>query len=286
MARIRTVKPEMWQDEDLARCSPHARLLAIALLQLADSEGRLKWIPMQVHAHAFPFEEGLNIEDLAGELEQIGYVQRYRVDGKRYGFIPGFNRHQRLSGKEAAEKSKLPPYEASVNEAGSDENFPGKRLDAQEQGTGNREREREREQVKALSSEPADADPPDVLVLDQPRQREPDAVRQVFDHWRTRMNHPGANLDDKRKRHIRQRLKDGYTPDQLCKAIDGCALTPHNMGQNDNGQKYDGLHVIFRDADQVDRFMRNADAPPRPVTDADRRTSANLRAAHEFANGG
>jgi hypothetical protein len=34
------------------------------------------------------------------------------------------------------------------------------------------------------------------------------------------------------------------------------------MGVNDNKQIYDGLHVIFKDADQIDRFARNSKNPP------------------------
>jgi len=78
MARIRTVKPEFFHNEELAMCSPHARLLAIALLHLADSEGRMRWIPMQIHAHAFPFEKNLDVSELASELTSAGYL---KVDG-------------------------------------------------------------------------------------------------------------------------------------------------------------------------------------------------------------
>ncbi len=72
------------------------------------------------------------------------------------------------------------------------------------------------------------------------------------------MNHPRARLDDRRKTIINRSLKIGYSVGELKTAIDGCARTPHNMGQNDRGQVYDGLHVILRDADQIDRFIRNS----------------------------
>lgn len=145
MARIRTIKPEFFQSEALASRSAHARLLAIALLQLVDSEGRMRWIPMQAHAHAFPFEPEINIEALITDLEEIGYFQRYEVDGKWYAHVPGFTTHQRLSGKEAAMKSQhpAPPGEAHKKGRGKSRRFPGKPPDAQEQGTGNREREQE-----------------------------------------------------------------------------------------------------------------------------------------------
>ena len=75
------------------------------------------------------------------------------------------------------------------------------------------------------------------------------------------MDHPRAKLDEKRRRLIRNALKR-YSVEDCQLAILGCSMTPHNMGENDRGQRYDGINVIFRDADQIDRFMRNAESPP------------------------
>jgi hypothetical protein len=109
MARIRSIKPEFFSHEILASKSAHARLLAIGLLTLADCEGRLRWVPMQVHSQVFPWEASVNIEVLLGELLDVSYVIHYEVDGKRYVQIPNFRKHQRLTGKEAAYASLLPP---------------------------------------------------------------------------------------------------------------------------------------------------------------------------------
>lgn len=84
----------------------------------------------------------------------------------------------------------------------------------------------------------------------------------VFEHWAQTMHHPNAKFDEKRRKIIRAALKWGYTADQLKTAINGCALTPHNMGENDRGERYDGLHVILRNGDQIDRFIRHSHAPP------------------------
>ena len=108
MARIRTIKPEFFSHEQLAEKSAHARLLAIGLLTLADCEGRLRWVPMQVHSQVFPWEASVKIEVLLGELIDVGYVVHYEVAGKRYVEIRNFKLHQRLSGKEAAYQSRLP----------------------------------------------------------------------------------------------------------------------------------------------------------------------------------
>lgn len=144
MARIRTIKPEFFQDEDLAQCSAHARLLAIAVLQLCDANGVFRHIPMQVHAHAFPWEAEVNTPALLRELEGVGYLKFYVVDGREYGYIPGFAKHQRLQGKESASGGQYPrPKQALTNgeksgdTRGSEGEYPND--SPGNTGTGNRE---------------------------------------------------------------------------------------------------------------------------------------------------
>lgn len=93
----------------------------------------------------------------------------------------------------------------------------------------------------------------------------PSEVEQIFAYWQKRMGSPRSNLDDKRRKSIKDAIAMGYSPEDLCKAIRGCSLTPHNMGQNDRSQKYNGIALIFRSADQIDRFIANDAAPPRFV---------------------
>lgn len=92
------------------------------------------------------------------------------------------------------------------------------------------------------------------------------SVTSVFDHWRAVMNHPGAKLDDKRKKLIRARLNDGYSEKQLLSAIDGCKASPFHMGKNANNTVYDGLDLILRDGSKVDGFL--AIATGKPVVEA------------------
>lgn len=106
----------------------------------------------------------------------------------------------------------------------------------------------------------------------------------VFNAWKTTLCHPQAILDGKRKQLIQQALRWGYSVDQLCQAIKGCSLTPHNMGSNDRGQRYDGLHVILKDADQIDRFIHNAVSPPQLRNAGHRLTESNIAACQNWLN--
>lgn len=110
----------------------------------------------------------------------------------------------------------------------------------------------------------------------------PDPVMSVFEHWQKIMDHPKAVLDKQRRRIIRLALDRGYSVEDLCLAITGCGLTPHNCGHNDRGERYDGLHLILRSADQIDRFIRNAQHPPKPLNSAEQRLHSNVQAAQEW----
>ena len=107
---------------------------------------------------------------------------------------------------------------------------------------------------------------------------------EVFKHWKIVMNHPDAQLDSKRKMLIKNALNLGYGVKQLCNAITGCSITPFNMGYNEQGQRYDGLHIILRDADQIDRFIYYYHKPPQPFREADQRTQGNINAMQRWLN--
>jgi hypothetical protein len=102
-------------------------------------------------------------------------------------------------------------------------------------------------------------------------------VREVFDAWRSKLEHPSAKLDAKRHRAVEARLREGYTVAELVEAVEGCAASAWHRGQNDRGVAYDDLELICRNASKVDMFralasgarpaLRRTD--PSPHTDFD-----------------
>jgi len=113
VARIRSVKPAFFHHEGLASCTPHARLLFVAMWQLADRSGRFRWIPMQVHAHAFPHEPELDVTSLAEELRAVGCISPYEAAGRIYVLVNNFTKHQKVPTSER--KSANPePREKSL----------------------------------------------------------------------------------------------------------------------------------------------------------------------------
>lgn len=83
-------------------------------------------------------------------------------------------------------------------------------------------------------------------------------IDDVFDYWQRAMKSPRSKLDAKRKGSIKKSLALGYTVEQLKTAIKGCRMTPHNMGQNERGTVFNGIDLIFKCADNIDRFISTA----------------------------
>ena len=100
MARIRTVKPELFSSSTLAQVDVQARLLFIAMFTFADDAGRLLDIPRQILGNCFPHDEGISSEDINEWLEQlveIGAIRRYKAGGKNCIDFPEWISHQKIS---------------------------------------------------------------------------------------------------------------------------------------------------------------------------------------------
>lgn len=96
MARIRTIKPEFWRDEDLSQVTAEAALLAIGLLNHSDDEGYFNANPKLIESDVFPLRElSRSTTELLQELASIGYLTLFSgADGKRYGCVVNFAKHQ------------------------------------------------------------------------------------------------------------------------------------------------------------------------------------------------
>lgn len=112
MARIRSVKPEFWDDRKLARrASRDARLLYIALWNLADEHGRLNGDPQWIKGQVFSYDDDLDTAAIGRLLRELadpalGAVVMYESGGDPYLFLPKLARHQRLEPGKV--KSRLP----------------------------------------------------------------------------------------------------------------------------------------------------------------------------------
>lgn len=93
MARIRSVHPQQWTDDQFVTCSPLARLLALAIRNEADDNGVFEWNPVKLKMRCLP-ADNCDVAALLDELVASQQVHRYQVAGKPYGLIRSFGRFQ------------------------------------------------------------------------------------------------------------------------------------------------------------------------------------------------
>lgn len=98
-ARIRTVKPEMRQDERYGRLSRDARELFNGLITMADDEGRFLARPVLILGHVFPFDDDAPalLDGWLAEVATSGMVVFYEHDRTPYGAFRHWRKHQRIN---------------------------------------------------------------------------------------------------------------------------------------------------------------------------------------------
>ena len=228
--RIRTVKPEFWQSEDLARCSVEARLLAIGLLNIADDEGYLKAHSALIKSQIFPFtEDSMNIQGMLIELSKADYLQLLTGDdGKEYAFIKNFTKHQKVNRPSPSKiKASIEFTESSVN------NHEQLTIGKERKGTGKGKEQGTNSSTKVNES-----------------------VEDVFSYWCQVMgkNENQNKLTTKREKAIKARLKEGYTVEEIKTSIYGCSQDSFSMGHNDRNKPFNDIELICRSGEKLESF--------------------------------
>ena len=198
MARIRTIKPEFFRHLELYYLEKETGLpLRVAfpgLWTVADREGRFRWQPEVLKLDVLPFDD-LDFSRVLDALLTRGFIVKYEVSGKRYGYIPTFKEHQFINNKETP-SILPPPPEISENIEDSTcesrvNNATQTRLYAQER---EREEYREREKEEKTSCSEPEKKPgsdrvlvPSVISIpllskkDEPLQF--DVTQPMIDEW-------------------------------------------------------------------------------------------------------
>jgi len=241
MARIRTVKPEFFRHEGLFEADAESglpcRLAFVGLFCCADRDGRFRWRPRELKLDVLPYDD-IDFSRVLDALLTRGFLAKYTTDNVEYGCIPTWTKHQFINNRESAGVFPAPPK--TLVESTTPTRDPrvidasGTRLEyAQVEGEGEGEGERK---GKGKVASP---------------------TRQVFAYWQRILNKPNSKLTKDRQAKIEARFKDGYTVDDMERAIDGCARSAHHMGQNDRNTVYDDLELICRDGKHLENFRDN-----------------------------
>ena len=93
--RIRTIKPELLDDERAAELSDAAWRLFVSSWLLADDHGNFRAGGKYLAAQVWQ-DTSRDADTPLAELARSGRVEVYEVDGQRYAHIPTWTRHQRI----------------------------------------------------------------------------------------------------------------------------------------------------------------------------------------------
>lgn len=115
MARIRTVKPELFRHESLyeaeIKTNLPLRLAYIGLFTACDREGRFKWKPRALKLDVLPYDQ-LDFSRVLDALVTHGFLVKYEFEGDEFGCIPTWSQHQVINNREST--SLLPSLEEST----------------------------------------------------------------------------------------------------------------------------------------------------------------------------
>jgi hypothetical protein len=221
MARIRSIKPEFFLDEELAALSPLHRILFAGLFGQADREGRLEDRPDRIKAQVLPYDRCC-VDQMLTKLHSAKFITRYEAGGKRYIEIRTFKKHQHPHVKEPISTIPAPvlPGAKPVQELGEAPVLPGSgpasRAGASGAGAG---REGKGAVTDSGGGAPLGPLPPD-------RQFDPEAIERVFAHYlKTWPPKNRCHLSVLRRDLIAQRLRE-FTEAELCQAISNSKLDP------------------------------------------------------------
>jgi len=112
--RIRSLKPDFFRDEKLqdveaANPGKNCMLVFAGLWPQCDKNGAFPWSSRTLHLDILPFLQ-FDFDATLSLLSEAGVISRYiAADGRQYGLVVNFHKHQRISGKEAQEPAKFPP---------------------------------------------------------------------------------------------------------------------------------------------------------------------------------
>jgi hypothetical protein len=81
-------------------------------------------------------------------------------------------------------------------------------------------------------------------------------VFRIYTFWKATMDLPRAKLTPERAKKIRERLKQGYSVEDIEKAIMGCHDSPFHRGDNERKTVYDDLTLICRNGSFLEKFQK------------------------------
>lgn len=114
MARSRNIKPSFFKNEILGVADPILSLLFASLWTLADRDGRLEDRPLRIKAETFPYRDIPDFNGYLTQLEQHGFIDRYKVGELAIIQVVNFRKHQAPHNTEKASELPEKPIDSPI----------------------------------------------------------------------------------------------------------------------------------------------------------------------------
>lgn len=249
MPEGRMLKKAICKSRKMAELdSDSARLLYVIMLPYLDIEGRLEADPYLIKGRIVPRLKDWDlpkIETCLMELVKCKMILLYQNDGDRYLQFTKFKDHQKLyPSKESSSKIPKPPKKNDANLEENQEDgliTPDKLLRTPDKLPASKVKKSKEKQSKEKK----------ILLSNE-----------IFSYWQKTMNLSRSKFTDGRKQKIKTRLDEGYTINDIKKAIDGCRASIYHMGENDNNTIYNDLTLICRTGEKLEWFIQKTKIAP------------------------
>lgn len=282
--RIRTIKPEILEDELASLLTDTAWRVWVSMWTIADDHGNVRANHRYLAAQVW--QDTTRLDDIADALLELStkiatpgqrpMISLYSVEGQQYAHIKGFPKHQRMDNAGKGRVPKPPDGDSGTNIQQLARSFSANRGESPQPAVG-REAASEFAASRACapprspttttttttersgSDEPAppssrsDAPAQQTLLADDAPASDPE--REVYEHyltgWRQVIhgNRP-PKFSPERRRKVRARLAEKWSVADLKLAVDGlwCSQWHIDEGQTD-------LELVCRDTKHVEQFL-------------------------------
>ena len=272
--RIRSIKPEVLEDEIAAGMSDAAWRMWVSSWVLADDHGNLRAGSKYLAANVWQ-DTTRDAETPLKELLRKGRFQPYAVKGQRYVHVHAWDKHQRIDNasnprlptpnqddgtwnqgvtSDSSESLREPPRVSAT--LGEIPLAPAPAHDRRETPTPTPTPTPTNDQATPIATETPAAP---VVGSDEPTRVRSTGVRSVFEHWvaaqskLTGTDPSKLKLTKDRRGKIEARLNEKYTVEDLKLAIDGVFATPFNIEKH-----FTDVELACRNGSHVDRYIAAA----------------------------
>ncbi len=255
--RIRSIKPEVLEDEIASSLSDSAWRLWVSSWLLADDHGNFRAGSRYLAASVWQ-NTSMDVIPPLCELISSGLIMVYSANGQRYGHISGWIKHQRIDN---AGKPRVPtPNDTNSTRdqtltARFAESLGDSRQSSESLGKLPLDHDHDHRPTTAISMSPLGTDGGEAQAAEDP-------VTGIHSHYLAakKLHNPksrSVGIKPKDRKAIQAELKRGLSTDDLKLAIDGLFLSTFHLGENDRSTTYLDLSYALR---SPEKFIALAEA--------------------------